>query len=147
MGIPGENLAGVFHAKDLVFHYNHLPPFSTAPIEIGRRVVIVGAGNVMADVTRYLLGQTGVEEIHICVRRGPAEVKFTQKELESIIADFDFEALAGEFARVTPLMESLGQDPEAEMGLYLKALEKSGADEKKRVIKNAFPRFSNRDAG
>ncbi len=138
LGIPGENLAGIFHAKDLVFHYNRLPPFSTAPIEIGRRVVVVGAGNVMADVTRYLLGQTGVEEIHICVRRGPAEVKFTQKELESIIAGLDFEALAGEFTRVTPLMASLGQDPEAEMGLYLKALEKSDPVEKKPVIKMHF---------
>lgn len=138
LGIPGENLAGVLHAKDLVFHYNRLPPFSTAPIEIGRRVVVVGAGNVMADVARYLLSQPGVEEIHICVRRGPAEVKFTAKELESIICGLDFKTLESEFERVKPLMVSLGQDPEAEMNFYLKAIEKAGSVETKPVIKMHF---------
>ena len=28
LGLPGENLIGAYHAKDLVFHYNLLPPFS-----------------------------------------------------------------------------------------------------------------------
>ena len=27
LGIPGENLKGVYHAKDIVYHYNKLPPF------------------------------------------------------------------------------------------------------------------------
>lgn len=138
LGIPGEHLTGVFHAKDLVFHYNRLPPFSTAPIEIGRRAVVVGAGNVMADVTRYLLDQPQVEEIHICVRRGPAEVKFTAKELESIIHGFDIAALEHEFERVKPLMLSLGQNPDAEKGLFLKALDKANADLKKPVIRMHF---------
>ena len=138
LGIPGENLKGVIHAKDLVFHYNRLPPYSTAPIEIGRRVVVVGAGNVMADVTRYLLGQAQVEEIHICVRRGPAEVKFTAKELESIICGIDLSALEKEFERVKPLMVSLGQDPELEKGLYLKAFEKANEAERKPLIQMHF---------
>lgn len=138
LGIPGENLAGVLHAKDLVFHYNRLPPFSTAPIEIGRRVVVVGAGNVMADVTRYLLGLPQVEEIHICVRRGPAEVKFTAKELESIICGFDIPTLEREFEQVKPLLVSLGQDPDKEKGFYLKALEKSASTEARPVIKMHF---------
>jgi ferredoxin--NADP+ reductase len=29
LGLPGEGLVGVYHAKDLVFHYNLLPPYST----------------------------------------------------------------------------------------------------------------------
>ncbi len=128
----------MFHAKDLVFHYNRLPPFSTAPIEIGQRVVVVGAGNVMADVARYLLGQPQVNEIHICVRRGPAEVKFTAKELEAIIDGFDLAALESEFERVRPLMVSLGQDPDTEKGFYLKALERTASVERKPVIKMHF---------
>lgn len=138
LGIPGESLQGVLHAKDLVFHYNRLPPFSTALIEIGRRVVVVGAGNVMADVARYLLSQPQVQEIHICVRRGPAEVKFTAKELESIICALDLSALEQEFERLKPLMVSLGQDPEAEKAFYQKALEKAGAVERRPVIQMHF---------
>ena len=118
LGIPGETLHGVYHAKDLVYHYNRLPPYSTMPIHIGRRVVIVGAGNVMADVTRYLITLPQVEEIHICVRRGPAEIKFTRKELETIIGAFDLDALAQEFERVVPVMRSLGQNPEEEFAFF-----------------------------
>ena len=31
LGLPGEDLKGVYHAKDIVYHYNQLPPFSTQP--------------------------------------------------------------------------------------------------------------------
>jgi len=112
LGIPGEKLKGVYHAKDVVYHYNRLPPFSTMPITLGKRVVIVGAGNVMVDVARYLLDQDQVEEVHICVRRGPAEVKFTKKELGTIIHAFDLAALGAEIERIAPLMREIGQDPE-----------------------------------
>ena len=125
LGLPGENLAGVYHAKDVVYHYNRLPPFSTMPITIGRRVVIVGAGNVMADVARYLIHQDQVEEVHICVRRGPAEVKFTRKELETIISAFDLGILEGEIARVAPVMQALGQDPAQELAFFHSALTKA----------------------
>jgi len=125
LGLPGENLSGVYHAKDVVFHYNRLPPFSTLPIRIGKRVVIVGAGNVMADVTRYLIHQEQVEEVHICVRRGPAEVKFTLKELETIIGAFDLVKLEEEIARAAPVMQALGQDPAQELAFFKSALEKA----------------------
>ena len=125
LGIPGENLQGVYHAKDVVYHYNRLPPFSTMPITIGRRVVIVGAGNVMADVTRYLLSLAQVEQVHICVRRGPAEVKFTRKELETIIKAFDLAALEKEISRVSPAMTAVGQDAAAELQFFRSALPKA----------------------
>lgn len=121
LGLPGEQLKGVYHAKDVVYHYNRLPPFSTMPITIGKRVVIVGAGNVMADVARYLLDQDQVEEVHICVRRGPAEVKFTKKELGTIIHAFDLAALGAEIERIAPLMREIGQEPEKEMELFTSA--------------------------
>jgi ferredoxin--NADP+ reductase len=118
LGIPGEKLAGAYHAKDVVYHYNRLPPFSTMPINIGKRVVIVGAGNVMADVARYLISQPQVEEVHICVRRGPAEVKFTKKELATIIHAIDFDALHAEIDRVAQVMRAVGQDPEQELEIF-----------------------------
>lgn len=125
LGLPGEKLSGVYHAKDVVYHYNRLPPFSTMPIRIGKRVVIVGAGNVMADVARYLIHQDQVEEVHICVRRGPAEVKFTRKELETIIGAFDLNQLEGEITRVAPMMQTLGQDPAKELAFFKSTLLKA----------------------
>lgn len=44
-------------------------------------------------------------------RRGPTEVKFTKKEMESVVANLDVPALDAEIARVTPLMLDVGQDP------------------------------------
>jgi ferredoxin--NADP+ reductase len=44
LGLPGEDLLGVYHAKDLVYHYNRLPPFSQRKFAIGCRVAIIGAG-------------------------------------------------------------------------------------------------------
>lgn len=125
LGLPGEHFNGVYHAKDVVYHYNRLPPFSTMPIRIGHRVVIVGAGNVMADVARYLVHQEQVEEVHICVRRGPAEVKFTRKELETIIGAFDLVDLEREIKRVAPVMEALGQNAVDELEFFKSALDKA----------------------
>ena len=34
LGLPGEDLTGVYHAKDIVYHYNQLPPFSTEKFSI-----------------------------------------------------------------------------------------------------------------
>ena len=42
LGLPGEELTGVYHAKDIVYHYNRLPPFSTHEFTIGRRVALIG---------------------------------------------------------------------------------------------------------
>jgi ferredoxin--NADP+ reductase len=82
--LPGENLPGVYHAKTLVFHYNLLPPFSTKKYLIGKRVAVVGAGNVMMDIAHYLVRERKVEQVIAVVRRGPAEVKFTHKEMEAV---------------------------------------------------------------
>ena len=60
LGLPGEEARGVFHAKDLVYHYNRLPPFSSREFDVGRRVGVVGAGNVMADIMNWL-GRQGPE--------------------------------------------------------------------------------------
>jgi ferredoxin--NADP+ reductase len=55
MGLPGENGKGLYSAKDFVFFYNQLPPFASMDFSIGRRVAIVGMGNVMVDIARWLL--------------------------------------------------------------------------------------------
>jgi ferredoxin--NADP+ reductase len=89
LGLPGEDLFGVYHAKDLVYHYNRLPPFSVRKYAIGERVALIGVGNVMMDIAHWLVRDLKVKEVVAVARRGPAEVKFTKKEMEFITANLD----------------------------------------------------------
>jgi ferredoxin--NADP+ reductase len=123
--LPGEELNGVIHAKDLVYHYNKLPPYSEMAFPFGKRVAIVGAGNVMADVAHFLLKFTAVEQITTLIRRGPAEVKFDRKEMESIISYLDQPAFEQEVERVAGEMRDLGQDVQAAKAAILAALPKA----------------------
>jgi len=125
LGLPGEDLAGVYHAKDVVYYYNKLPPYSQKTFRFGKRCAIVGAGNVMADIARYLIREEKVEEVIAVVRRGPAEVKFDKKEMEHIIANLDQAALDVEIARVAPVMQAVGQDPQAARASLLESLPKA----------------------
>lgn len=121
LGLPGEHFTGVYHAKDVVYFYNKLPPFAQKPYRFGKRCAIVGAGNVMMDIARYLMREQKVEEVIAVVRRGPAEVKFDKKEMEHVIANLDLVALDAEIARVTRIMQSIGQDPAASKATILEA--------------------------
>ncbi|MBC8336479.1 MAG: FAD-dependent oxidoreductase [Anaerolineales bacterium] len=125
LGLPGEDLTGVYHAKDVVYFYNHLPPFSQQEFRFGERCLVVGAGNVMMDIVRYLVRQEKVKEVTALVRRGPADVKFTKKELEYVAENLDLDALDTEIARVSENMRAVGQDPEAAKEFILSALPKA----------------------
>ena len=125
LGLPGENLEGVYQAKDVVYFYNKLPPNSQQHYRFGKRCAIVGAGNVMIDIARYLIRQEQVNEVIAVVRRGPAEVKFDKKEMEYVIANLDQAALDREIARVRPIMEAVGQDPEAARATIIEAMPKA----------------------
>lgn len=128
LGLPGEELSGVYHAKDIVYHYNSLPPFSTQVFKIGKKVALVGVGNVMMDIAHWVVRDLKVGEAIAVARRGPAEVKFSKKELENISRNLDLDDLDAEIQRVSPIMESIGQDPAAAREFILsgmpKALEK-----------------------
>jgi ferredoxin/flavodoxin---NADP+ reductase len=138
LGMPGESLRGVYHAKDLVYHYNHLPPFSQLPFEIGQKVAVVGAGNVMLDITHYLATLPQVEEIYAVIRRGPAEIKFTRVELEYVAKLLDMQDLEAEIDRVTPVMAQLGQDPTEIKTFVQGALERSTETTSKARFKLRF---------
>lgn len=127
LGLPGENLTGVYHAKDVVYFYNKLPPFAQKPFRFGRRVAVVGAGNVMVDIARFLLREQKVDEVIAVVRRGPAEVKFDKKEMEHIVAYLDQAALDEEMGRCAPIMQAVGQDPAAAKAAILESLPKAEA--------------------
>src|SRR3970282_1409046 len=74
LGLPGEHAKGVYSAKDYVFYYNQLPPFSSQDFSSGKRVAIVGMGNVAIDIAHWLLVDDphhSAEEVTICGRPGP----------------------------------------------------------------------------
>jgi ferredoxin--NADP+ reductase len=125
LGLPGEDLKGVYHAKDIVYHYNNLPPFSTKEFLIGDRVALIGVGNVMIDIAHWLIRDLKVDEVTAVARRGPAEVKFAKKEMESVAANLDQEALDAEIERVSERMIAVGQDPQAAKDFILSALPKA----------------------
>ncbi len=110
LGLPGEDLHGVYHAKDLVYHYNQLPPYSQQDFKIGRRVAIVGVGNVMLDISHWVIRDLKVDEVVAVARRGPAEVKFDKAEMEYVAANLDVAALDVELERVRGRMQAVGQD-------------------------------------
>jgi ferredoxin--NADP+ reductase len=127
LGLEGEDLKGVYHAKDIVYYYNRLPPFAQQKFQIGKRFVCVGVGNVMADIAHWAVRELKVDQFTAIARRGPGDVKFTKKELESVIRNLDQKALDAEFERCAPIMRAVGQDPDAAKGFILSAME--GAEE------------------
>lgn len=124
LGLPGEDLTGVYHAKDVVYYYNKLPPFSQRKFHFGRRCAIVGAGNVMIDVARYLIREIKADEVISIVRRGPGEVNFTKEEMRHIIANLDVPAFEAELLRVLPSLQAINQGSDVGRQKVLDALSK-----------------------
>jgi ferredoxin/flavodoxin---NADP+ reductase len=113
LGVDGERLHGVYHAKDLVYHYNRLPPFSEQPFPMGRRVAIVGVGNVMVDIANYCAHFTDCDEIVAIARRGPFEKAYDDREFEDVEDAFDHALHREEIERIRPRLLAAGQDPDA----------------------------------
>jgi ferredoxin/flavodoxin---NADP+ reductase len=113
LGMPGEDSKGVYSAKDFVYHYNQLPPFASQNFSTGRRVAIVGMGNVMVDIARWLLlDQPGEkpDEVTVIARRGPFEVKFDRKEFDYVEAFLDRKRFQEELDRVAVACKAVNQD-------------------------------------
>jgi ferredoxin--NADP+ reductase len=105
LGLPGEEVRGVYAAKDFVYSYNLLPPFTSHDFSTGKRVAIVGMGNVMVDIARWLL-----IDAPVVARRGPFEAKFDKKEFDYIEEFLDRKAFDEELRRIQPQLSTIGQD-------------------------------------
>ena len=104
LGIPGEDLPGSYPATDFVAWYNAHPDYSGHDFDLScRRAVVIGNGNVAADVARMLalprseleetdtadhaievLSESAIEEIVVLGRRGPAQAAFTNPEVREL---------------------------------------------------------------
>ena len=82
MGIPGENANGVFSANEFLTRVNLMKAFREdydTPVKIGKRVAIVGGGNVAMDAARTAL-RLGAES-HIVYRRSESELPARKEEV------------------------------------------------------------------
>jgi ferredoxin--NADP+ reductase len=104
LGIPGEDLPGSWAATEFVAWYNGHPDYRELEFDLsGTRAVVIGNGNVAADVIRMLMLSPGelertdvadhalealresrIEEVIVLGRRGPAQMAFTSAELREL---------------------------------------------------------------
>ena len=85
MGIPGENLNGVYSANEFLTRANLMrardfPEYDT-PIKSGGRVCVVGGGNVAMDSARTAL-RMGAETVNIIYRRSRVEMPARKEEVD-----------------------------------------------------------------
>lgn len=85
LGVPGENLVGVFSANEYLTRVNlgraHAFPQQDTPAFPGKNVTVFGAGNVAMDAARTAL-RMGAESVHIVYRRTRAEMPARLEEIE-----------------------------------------------------------------
>lgn len=104
LGIPGEELEGVHSARRFVAWYNGDPDYSHQNFDFSTTgAVVVGVGNVAADVARILcrlpevlgktdianyaldaLGTSSIETVHMIGRRGPVQAAFSHPEIHEL---------------------------------------------------------------
>ena len=129
LGIPGESLPGSYTATEFVGWYNGHPDYRDREFDLSHEAaVVIGQGKVAADVSRILaktadelkhtdiaehalevLAQSKVREIWVVGRRGPAQAKFTSKELK------EFGELADCVPVIDPAELELGEASRAEL--------------------------------
>ena len=83
MGIPGENLNGVFSANEFLTRVNLMKAYdarSDTPVKDLKKVVVVGGGNVAMDAARCAL-RLGAETVDIVYRRGMEEMPARREEI------------------------------------------------------------------
>ncbi|MFZ5652293.1 MAG: NADPH-dependent glutamate synthase [Bacillota bacterium] len=85
MKIPGENLCGVYSANEFLTRTNlmkaYMFPNYDTPIKIGKKVAVLGGGNVAMDAARTAL-RLGAEESWIVYRRSEKELPARHEEVE-----------------------------------------------------------------
>ena len=84
LNIPGENALGVYSANEFLTRVNLMKgykfPEVPTPVKVGKKVAVVGAGNVAMDSARTAL-RLGAEEVYIVYRRSEEEAPARAEEL------------------------------------------------------------------
>lgn len=83
LGVPGENLIGVYTANEFLTRINLMHAYkedADTPVHVGKHTVVIGGGNSAMDAARWAK-RLGSESM-ILYRRGPAELKAREEEIE-----------------------------------------------------------------
>ena len=84
MHIPGENLNGVYAANEFLTRVNLMGAYKfpqvATPVYVGKKVAVVGGGNVAMDAARTSM-RLGAEHVYIVYRRGEAELPARKEEV------------------------------------------------------------------
>lgn len=83
LGIAGENLNGVYSANEFLTRVNLMHANDDkypTPLRVGKKVAVIGGGNVAMDAARTSL-RAGFEEVHIVYRRTEAELPARKEEI------------------------------------------------------------------
>jgi glutamate synthase (NADPH/NADH) small chain len=86
LGIAGENLNGIYSANEFLTRVNlmkayRFPEYET-PVKVGKRVAVIGGGNVAMDSARCAL-RLGADKVYIVYRRSEAEMPARHEEVEN----------------------------------------------------------------
>ena len=125
LGLPGEDLDGVYHANDIVFYYNQLPGNSAQGTNFGNEIAVIGAGNVMLDIVHYLKREGHTGKITAYARRGPTEVKFDKQTLEPVAGCLDLVSVKAAVVAADPAAIQVGKDVDEFCQLLTAAREKA----------------------
>ena len=126
LNIPGENLNGVYSANEFLTRVNlmkayQFPAYDT-PIKIGKKVAVIGAGNVAMDAARCAL-RLGAEVVYVVYRRSKEEMPARREEVENA------EEEGIEFKFLTNPKRFLGNDKGSVVGMECYEMELGEPDE------------------
>ncbi len=90
LNIPGENLNGIYSANEFLTRVNlmkayRFPEYDT-PVKVGKRVAVIGGGNVAMDSARCAL-RLGADQVYIIYRRSEVEMPARREEVENAMEE------------------------------------------------------------
>ncbi|MEO8274804.1 MAG: FAD-dependent oxidoreductase [Thermoanaerobaculia bacterium] len=141
LGVAGEDLAGSHSSTSFVAWYNSHPDFADLPVDLSvTAAAVIGAGNVAVDVARILgrnpedlaptdisagalecLRTSGIRDVHLLIRRGPVQAKWSPAELKELahLPDVDLVVDPRELDLDPECALELAEDPQAQKGFEL----------------------------
>jgi glutamate synthase (NADPH/NADH) small chain len=126
MNIEGENLNGIYSANEFLTRVNlmkaYLFPDYDTPVKIGKRVAVIGGGNVAMDSARCAL-RLGADKVYIVYRRSEVELPARREEVENAMEE------GIEFRLLTNPKQFLGNEQNWVVGMECYEMELGEPDE------------------
>jgi glutamate synthase (NADPH/NADH) small chain len=120
MGLPGENYNYIYSSNEFLTRINLLKAYSFptygTPVKVGKKVVVIGAGNTAMDSSRTAL-RMGADEVYVVYRRTRAEMPARKEEV------FNAEEEGVQFMLLSAPVRFLGDEKGSVRSVELQAME------------------------